>query len=300
MQVVRRGTAKGLGLLLGLLLSGSALAVAAIAPTPGDHPSPPDGLSTADWAQISAQIRTRQYEAQPGADGSFIAANPAHGWGIVHQIDGRTVLRPRADGDIAAATDYQIALRVQALGYGDASEELAQPTALGVDRERVTYQWNHDLREWWINNAQGVEQWFEVAAPPLRDDGQHAAEPLTLAMALETGLQATIQDNALQLHSADGQTRIRYAGLTAWDADGAVLPATMQLKGGQLVLRVDDRAAHYPITIDPNFAQQAYLKAPVAGAGGQFGQAVAVSGDTAVVGASGVAYVFVRSGVSWS
>ncbi|QOJ04896.1 MAG: FG-GAP repeat protein [Planctomycetia bacterium] len=83
---------------------------------------------------------------------------------------------------------------------------------------------------------------------------------------------------------------------------------------------IDDRDAVYPLTIDP-IAQQAYLKASNTGANDQFGQSVAVSGDTVVVGAyredssatgvngnqadnsaadSGAAYVFVRSGGVWS
>ncbi len=69
------------------------------------------------------------------------------------------------------------------------------------------------------------------------------------------------------------------------------------------------------------WSQQAYLKASNTGAGDWFGSAVAVSGDTLVVGArfedsnatgvngdqadnsvndSGAAYVFVRSGTTWS
>ena len=84
-------------------------------------------------------------------------------------------------------------------------------------------------------------------------------------------------------------------------------------------MRYDDTGAQYPITIDP-LAQNAYLKASNTGADDNFGGSVAVSGDTVVVGASGedssstgvnstpneladasgAAYVFVRSGSTWS
>jgi hypothetical protein len=71
----------------------------------------------------------------------------------------------------------------------------------------------------------------------------------------------------------------------------------------------------------PGWSQQAYLKASNTGAGDQFGYSVAISGDTIVVGAwreasaaqgvngdqnnnaafgSGAAYVFVRTGTTWS
>jgi len=84
----------------------------------------------------------------------------------------------------------------------------------------------------------------------------------------------------------------------------------MKLSGGQVRLEVMDESAIYPVTIDPTLAQEAKLTASDAAAGDQFGINVAIDGETAVVGANtddtaagtaaGSAYVFVRSGVSWS
>jgi hypothetical protein len=83
-------------------------------------------------------------------------------------------------------------------------------------------------------------------------------------------------------------------------------------------------AAYVFVRNGTNWTQQAYLKAPNAESGDSFGRAVAVSGDTIVVGASGessnqttsslgigassdnsasgagAAYVFVRSGGTWT
>lgn len=80
-------------------------------------------------------------------------------------------------------------------------------------------------------------------------------------------------------------------------------------------------AAYVFVRSGSTWSQQAYLKASNTGSGDQFGGAVSLSGDTAVVGASveqsnatgvngdeannaanvaGAAYVFVRSGSSWS
>ena len=88
-----------------------------------------------------------------------------------------------------------------------------------------------------------------------------------------------------------------------------------------LELMIDDADAMYPLTIDPSVTQQAYLKASNPDVLDLFGYAVAISGDTLVVGArgedsnatgvngnqadnsassAGAAYVFVRSGSSWS
>jgi len=86
-------------------------------------------------------------------------------------------------------------------------------------------------------------------------------------------------------------------------------------------LTLSSGAAYVFVCSGSTWSQQAYLKASNAEAGDNFGQAVAVSGDTVVVGAnfessnatgvngdqtnnnaykSGAAYVFVRSGSNWS
>ncbi|MBI3850246.1 MAG: FG-GAP repeat protein [Verrucomicrobia bacterium] len=109
--------------------------------------------------------------------------------------------------------------------------------------------------------------------------------------------------------SQQGQSRLTSA------ATGGLIETTAVLR-----LAIDERGARYPLTIDP-IAQQAYLKASNTGAYDDFGGSVAVSGDTVVVGAyyessnatgvdgdqsdnsaysSGAAYVFVRSGTTWT
>src|SRR5205814_5798062 len=83
----------------------------------------------------------------------------------------------------------------------------------------------------------------------------------------------------------------------------------------------DSGAAYVFVRNGGTWSQQAYLKASNTGAGDRFGRSVAVSGDTVVVGAifedgaavgvdgdassnaaanAGAAYVFVRSGTTWS
>ena len=77
---------------------------------------------------------------------------------------------------------------------------------------------------------------------------------------------------------------LRYDGLYAQDATGRELPARLELTSSGIAILVDDTAAVYPLTIDP-WLQQAPLTASDATANDQFGNSVAVSGDTAVVGA---------------
>jgi hypothetical protein len=49
---------------------------------------------------------------------------------------------------------------------------------------------------------------------------------------------------------------LRYAGLSARDADGRALRAGLELRGRALLLRLDDLPARYPLRIDP-FLRQA-------------------------------------------
>ena len=73
---------------------------------------------------------------------------------------------------------------------------------------------------------------------------------------------------------------------------------------------MDDRDALWPVTIDPTFTQQQKLENPDPAAADLFGDSVAISGETIVVGAygdngaagvnQGSVYVFVRSGGVWS
>ena len=83
----------------------------------------------------------------------------------------------------------------------------------------------------------------------------------------------------------------------------------MHVSGREIALAIDDTGAKYPVTIDPTFGdKQFHLKAIDGTASDNFGISVAISGDTAVVGAfeddeggghQGSAYVFVRSGTMW-
>ncbi|MGO9754539.1 MAG: FG-GAP repeat protein [Solirubrobacteraceae bacterium] len=76
------------------------------------------------------------------------------------------------------------------------------------------------------------------------------------------------------------------------------------------MVEVDDRDARYPVRVDPLLAQSGELISSDGTAGGGFGGAVAVSGDTVVVGAKqqtvgsnilqGAVYVFVQPAAGWS
>lgn len=273
---------------------------------PGEVPA---GLSAAEWASIQGQIAAGRYRARPAEGGGYRATNPAQGWQIGYGADGTTELRPHEGG----GAPWAWGLRLTGYGYARLVP-VGRPQVLLADGERLSYAWDATLSEWWINRATGLEQGFTLRQRPA---GASAGQPLRLELTLSGGLRASQRGNALTFHDAGGTALLTYDKLHVWDATGRVLPARLHLAEGRLTILVDDAAASYPLTIDPT-VQQAYLKASNAGADDFFGWSVAISGETAVVGAkledgngsggegndaapnAGAAYVFVRSGSNWS
>ena len=108
-----------------------------------------------------------------------------------------------------------------------------------------------------------------------------------------------------------GDIAARYGGLTAFDATHRALPSALRVKDGRVLIAVNDRGARYPITIDPLVQQGAKLVGSTTcalGSGSHVGASVALSqdGNTALIGGNidnqshGAAWVFIRSGSTWS
>ncbi|MEE9346252.1 MAG: FG-GAP repeat protein [Methylococcales bacterium] len=272
----------------------------------------PDGLSVPEWTSIQQQISAGKYRAYPNQTGGYSSSNPAHGWQIRYTTDGTTTLTPRN----TQIPTYHLGMTLRAIGY-QTLQPLDHPQQISAVDTTVIYQWNDNIKEWWINSPTRLEQWFSLEQRPA--EATHG-QPLTLQMTLDSELQVSQLGNSLHFTHAMGTT-ITYDKLKVWDATGQTLPARMQLTNKILSLIIDDSTAHYPLVIDPSFQQQAYLKASNTKAGDRFGNSVAISGDTLVIGAlgetssatgidgdqsdqsanfSGAAYVFTRSGSTWS
>ena len=108
-----------------------------------------------------------------------------------------------------------------------------------------------------VNTPDGLEQGFTLPSRPAANPHR---QPLRLRMQVGGDLTPVVDETGLQLtlQTADGEPVVTYDHLQVCDADGRRLPARMHTSGGQQVqLEMDD--ARYPLTIDPTFAQQAYL-----------------------------------------
>ncbi len=271
----------------------------------------PEGLSGSDWQSIRAAYEAGRHAFQPVADG-WQARNPGQRWLTTFDRRGFEV-QPRDGG-------WSWGLELQGYGFGEQPQPLGERPAATAAGQRLTYQWDGAVQEWYINDARGLEHGFTVQQRP---PAGVTPTPLAFTLAVRGTLHPRIADDAqgVQFQDATGGTVLTYAGLKVWDADGQPLPARFEASGArELRLLVDERGARYPLTIDP-LAQQAYLKASNTGADDNFGNSVAVAGDTVVVGApledsnatgvdgdgtnngasdAGAAYVFTRSGATWT
>ena len=227
------------------------------------------------------------------SNGGFAAANSAQ----------RLSLRFGRSGLAVSSGATEVGLRLRAMGYGSSLSALGD-VAPRADGNRVTYT-HRGISEWYANGPSGLEQGFTVATPP----AVRAAAPLTLAIAVSGNVRVSMARGGSGIVLARaGAPSLRYGGLAATDAHGRALRAWLQLRGGQPVLQVDARDATYPVRIDPFVQQGEMLTGAGEGAHGEFGSSVALSSDgsTALVGApadsgaAGAAWVFTRSGSTWS
>jgi hypothetical protein len=250
----------------------------------------PKGLSDTDWSSIRAAYDAGRHAFHPQADGTLTAANPGLGWTMTFDDKGFTAT--------SANNTWTWGLElISSSSYSSSSSSSSSSS------NRLELTRPNGLTEWFINDTRGLEQGWTLT---------QSVGPLHLRV--RGSLPASVSAQSI---SFGGQ--ITYSGLKAWDANGQPIPTHFEPTAEGFAVHYDDTGAQYPITIDP-LAQNAYLKASNTGAGDGFGIAVAVSGDTVVVGAlfeassssginstpndaapeAGAAYVFVRAGASWS
>jgi len=162
------------------------------------------------------------------------------------------------------------------------------------------------VTERYLSGPAGIEQVFEVGRAAC------GAEARELELAFEIGgVRAEAGEGGARFVDERGRAVLSYTDLFARDASGEALSARMEVSAHRVLLRVDVAGARFPVEVDPLFwGGQKKLTASDGAATDSFGNSVALSGDTALVGAlggdvgafadQGSAYVFVRSGATWT
>jgi hypothetical protein len=228
------------------------------------------------------------YDVRPDGDG-LVADHAQHGWRVTLSR-GNVQLETRASAP---------ALNLHAARYGCRGEEHvlgAVAPAIDGAANRVAYaRPDVGLTEWYVNGPTGVEQGFALDRPAC----QHADET-GITLAPTPGYRVSVSPHVATLTSEDGRV-VRYADLRATDADGRDLDARLEPRGDGLGIAVQTAGATYPVRVDPlvSAVPQELLARDGASVGG-FGDSTALSGDTALIGASGSAYTFVQCGPTWT
>ncbi len=197
-------------------------------------------------------------------------------------------------------------------GDSTGTQSQVQPVVRGP---RVVYP-RGTVTEWYLNGPLGVEQGFDLTEPPTCRASATSSQ-VVLELALQGDLHPTLTDGhgnpTIEFRDDRGQPVLRYSDLSVADADGKPVSAQMAIadSGTTVALRINDRFARYPLRVDPLIWAQVgnAIKATTQTtngpeAGDQLGTSIAISGDTAIVGApfnndadvaAGAAFIFTRS-----
>jgi hypothetical protein len=245
-------------------------------------------------------------EAQSGVSAALGGDIPEYRARATH--DGYEVANPRqklnarfgSRGLEVQAESTRFGMSVRGYGYGTTLTSVRQARPIAASN-RVEYR-RGSFTEWYVNGPMGLEQGFTLSRRPGKANGQL----LRIAIGLSGDLNAVADtdERSLKLSRNNGDTVLRYAGLTARDANGRELNASLGIERKELCLEIDDKDAHYPITIDP-VIRSFTLTASDGVNDDEFGYSVAIDGNTVVVGAidhnvlSGAAYVFVKPAMGW-
>jgi hypothetical protein len=223
-------------------------------------------------------LQAHGLRAQVDAGGLALAPTGGEGWNWGVQLDG--------------------------FGRGAHPGAVSSPT-MSAANGLVTYRYS-GLSQWLRNTGIGIEQGFTIEQRPAGSGG------LVLAMRLDSSLSGTLSADgrSLSFDAGNGQT-LQYRDLRVLDANGKELAASLSYSPQQIAIQLDDQNAVYPLTVDPLIYLESKQMASDGAAGDIFGYSVAISGNTAIVGArhhqyvgvnlhQGSAYIFVRSGSLWS
>lgn len=268
----------------------------------------PDAASAEHRAAFIASIqRQAPSDYNVNLDASAVRAgvsalNPAHGF--ISEFTSAGVAVTRESSERAGRLTMKLA-RYGCEGALVPLDVAAEPRGTNnrVELRHRAPSAGLSVTEWYLNGPLGLEQGFSLdSAPPCRREGEGKVE-LEIALGGDLSPELAEDGQSVALVDESGAAVLRYADLVVQDARGSVLPAEIKLSDAKLSIVVDDTGATYPLEVDPLIAtEQQALYASDASSDDYFGSSVAISGNTAVVGAMGAeaAYVFVRDGASWS
>jgi hypothetical protein len=258
-------------------------------PSAADLASLPPGAQSSISATLGRDISS--YQSRPQSSG-VRAENAGHKLAADFTSTGVVIHN--------GSSRWRLSLR--SYGYGNALKPI-QSAIPQANSNRVEYE-RGSLTEWYVNGPLGLEQGFTIHRPPTRSTPSASSDQsLTVELTLSGDLFPSVNPDGtgLTLTDQQGKAKLRYTGLSATDAGGTSLRTWLEVRGEQLLIKVNDAGARYPVVIDP-WMQRAKLTASDSTGLDGFGFSVSVSGNTIMVGApdavlsqgQGAVYAFVK------
>lgn len=251
----------------------------------------------------SMQQKAEGFEVLPLAAGLVQLDNSKHRLGSTLDVMGINL----SSDDQA----WSLSMHTVGIGCEGGLSAVSEVEPVG-EKNLVRYRRGENLEEVYVNGPLGVEQQFVLSESPA------CTGPKVVTMQVDGDLSLALYDDdedgkgdAVRFVNEAGRAVLAYTDLFVTDATGKMLPAWLTVGAGEISIHVDDDGAKYPLTIDPLIGtEQAKFLALDGALGDEFGNCVSLDGDTAIVGSyaddigantnQGSAYVFVRSGSTWS
>ncbi len=268
-------------------------------------------LGSASHSSPSKELRAAYIEAVQSRVSDEYAAK---GIGSIHYLNNpvqRFSLSVDSEGLMLVAEQQAWHLALRTLSVSCSGADVPMPKAtIRAERNRVDMD-RGGISEWYTNGPLGVEHGIVLNEAPACSGFK------TIRLAAEGDVTPLLDDadgdnrgEAIRFVDAEGQTQLSYSDVFVRDVQGRSVPAWLSVHGGQPAIVIDDADAAYPLVVDPLiWVEQQKLVAANGKAGDNLGNAVAISGDTAVIGAfnddqqatnAGAAYVFVRQAGVWT
>ncbi len=204
---------------------------------------------------------------------------------------------------VSGANGVRVGLSAPEIGRAGALSPLSGLTRAELKRNRVNLS-SGTSSEWLANGPAGVEQGFTISERPA------GRGPLTISQRVSGNTAARVQTGGHGITFTSSHGSLGYTSLLVTDATGAQVPAKFNLSGDLLQITVQDAHARYPLSVDPEFQQNAELTASDGAADDYLGVSVSISGNTVVAGAEshevgghegqGAVYVYTKPASGWA
>jgi hypothetical protein len=281
------------GLVAAVLVAAGAVAESGVS----SKPTRRGGTGLAAVTRLPLQAQSVISTAVGAGEPAFAARRTPGGYRLA---GGGVGARSSAQGMLLRVGGGSVLFGSVTLAHGGRVARLAALTVTGRGN-RVLFD-RGQLSEWYAAGPLGVEQGFTVTRRPAG-----SGRWLTVGIGLSGTLRAELSGSGVRFLTGSGRAALRYGGPEAHDARGHPLRIALALRGGTLLLKVDDTLARYPLRIDP-FIQQGKLTPGDPTGVANFGISAALSadGNTALIGGAddnnlvGAAWVFTRSGGTWT